>query len=176
MEVGLTAVGCPGEVGGGAGRIAVSKHQDPWRSAKTQMKQLVARAQIAASSDDGSGKGTAFHEFTEIVDAGMEPEFMPPEFKPWMDCYRRVMDEYEVLLAEGFVAVDELQAAGSFDKLLRHRKTGRIQIGDLKTGASDPSYPLKAAIQFAAYAHGELYDQESGKRTVLLRIWICGRR
>lgn len=145
----------------------VSKYKDPWSQAKTQMKQLVSRAQTAASSDDGSGKGTAFHEFTEIVDAGGEPEFMPEEFKPWMDCYRDVMSDYEVLAAEEFVVVDELQAAGSFDKLLRHKRSGRVQIGDLKTGASDPRYPLKAAIQFAAYAHGQRYDQVSGGREVL---------
>lgn len=142
----------------------MSKHKDPWNSAKYQMKQLVERAQQAASSDDGSGKGTAFHEFTEVVDEGRWPEFLPPALEPWLTAYAERIAEYDILLAEGFVVVDELQAAGSFDKLMRHKETGVIRIGDLKSGKSDPMYPMKAMIQFAAYAHGELYDQSTGDR------------
>lgn len=128
------------------------------------MKQLVERAQTAASSDDGSGKGTAFHELTEVVDAGKWPQFIPPGMEPWLEAYAKRMEDYTVLLAEGFVVVDELQAAGSFDKLLQCKRTGEIRIGDLKSGKSDPAFPMKAMIQFAAYAHGELYDQETGER------------
>ena len=143
----------------------VAKHRDPWNQAKTQMKQLVERAQLASSSDDGSGQGTAFHEFTEVEDAGGSLDFMPVEYVPWMDCYRGVMQDFEVIAAEKFVVVDELQAAGSFDKLLRHKPTGRVYIGDLKSGKSDPDYPLKAKIQFASYSRGQYYDQETGERT-----------
>lgn len=145
----------------------MSKHARPWDEAKTQMKQLVRRAKDAAAADNGSGQGTAFHELTEVVDEGGWPQFLPPHLEPWLQEYAKTMQNYEVILAEGFVVVDELQVAGSFDKLLLNKATGVVRIGDLKTGKSDPFYPLKAMIQFAAYAHGELYDQESGSRSVL---------
>ncbi|KAA0021828.1 hypothetical protein [Antrihabitans cavernicola] len=145
----------------------VSKHKDPWRESKTQLKQLVARAQQAASSDDGSGLGTAFHDLTEVDDKGQEPDFMLEMFRPWLAAYREVMAAWEVLDAEPFLVVDELQVAGSMDKLLRHRESGAIVAADLKTGASDPFYPLKVEIQVACYAHGQKYDQATGVRTPL---------
>ncbi|OZD23861.1 hypothetical protein CH253_08370 [Rhodococcus sp. 06-156-3C] len=165
----------------------VSKHRDPWAEAKTQMKQLVARAQTAASSDDGSGKGTAFHEFTEVVDAGKWPEYLPYEFAAWLEEYRELMRDWEVLEAEPFLVVDELKVAGSMDKLMRHKTFGDVVAGDLKTGASDPKYPLKVEIQVACHAHGQKYDQATGERTplhpdvdlshgVLIHVPVRGRK
>lgn len=143
----------------------VSKHRDPWREAKTQMKQLAKRAQEAASSDDGSGLGTSFHEFTEVLDLGRWPEFMPEMFRPFAEAYLEAMQEWEVIGAEPFVVNDELKVAGSMDKLLRHKRFGTIAGGDLKTGASDPFHPLKVEIQVATYVNSERYDQETGKRS-----------
>jgi hypothetical protein len=74
---------------------------------------------------------------------------------------------WEVLDAETFVVVDEVQAAGSMDRLLRHKATGRVVAADIKSGKSDPDYPLKVTIQTAMYAHGERYDQETGERLPL---------
>lgn len=145
----------------------VSAHRDPWATAKTQLKQLVRRAQDAASTDDASGLGTAFHEITELIDKGIEPEFVPEMFKPWLRKYKVAMADWEVLDTEPFVVVDELQVAGSLDKIVRHRETGTVAVADLKTGKSDPFYPLKVEMQVAMYAHGERYDQATGVRRVL---------
>ncbi|AXQ65162.1 exonuclease [Gordonia phage Schmidt] len=145
----------------------MSKFRDPWTQAKPQMRQLVARALTAASTDDGSGKGTAFHEFTEVVDAGGWPEFAPVEFTPFLEAYQALMQDWEVLEVEPFLIVDELQLAGSMDKLLRHKATGTIAAADLKSGKSDPDYIAKVEIQVACYAHGVKYDQATGERTPL---------
>ncbi|WP_182359416.1 PD-(D/E)XK nuclease family protein [Tomitella gaofuii] len=145
----------------------VSQHRDPWREAKTHMRKLVERAQLAASSDDGAGLGTAFHTIAELVDQGQEPEFVPEMFRPWLDRYREAMADWEVLDTEVFVVVDDLQVAGSLDKLVRHRETGTVAVADLKTGASDPRFPLKVETQVACYAHGVRYVQETGHRSPL---------
>ncbi|AXQ51880.1 exonuclease [Gordonia phage Catfish] len=145
----------------------MSKHRDPWTEAKKQMRQLVDRALAAASTDDGSGKGTAFHEFTEVVDAGKWPEFVPVEFEPFLHAYAELMSDWEVIEIEPFLIVDELKLAGSMDKLLRHRRYGTIAASDLKSGKSDPDYIGKVEIQVACYAHGMKYDQATGERTPL---------
>ena len=147
----------------------VSAYRDPWQDpvGKKQLKPLVARAQQVAGSDEAAGMGTAFHGLTEIIDQGGAPEFVPPPMVPWLREYGSVMSDWEVLDTEVFVVNDELQTAGSLDRLLRHRKTGRIVVGDLKTGKSEPDYPLKTTVQVAIYARGERYDQETGARAPL---------
>ena len=146
-----------------------SAHRDPWNApeAKAALKPLVARAQQAAGSDEASGMGTAFHGLTELSDRGIRPEFCPPPMRPWLTQYEHVMEEWEVLDCEPFLVVDEVQAAGSADRLLRHRATGRVIVGDIKTGTNEPDYPLKVTTQVAIYAHGQRYDQETGLRAPL---------
>ncbi|MBF6584383.1 hypothetical protein IU414_06370 [Nocardia farcinica] len=146
-----------------------SAHVDPWSvpEAKQQLKPLVSRAQQIAGSDTGSGMGTAFHGLAELIDAGQDPEFVPPPMRPWLDAYREALADWEVLDSEVFVVADEVQAAGSLDRLLRHRKSGRVVVADIKSGKSDPDYPLKVTIQTAIYAHGQRYDQETGVRAPL---------
>jgi hypothetical protein len=146
-----------------------SAHRDPWSipEAKQQLKPLVARAQQIAGCDDAAGLGTAFHGLTELVDSGIVPEFVPPPLRPWLDAYSKAMEPWEVLDSEVFVAVDELPSAGSMDRLLRHRRTGRVVAADIKTGQRDPEYPLKPTLQVAMYARGVRYDQQTGTRTPL---------
>lgn len=146
-----------------------SAHRDPWNvpEAKKALKPLVARAQQAAGSDEAAGMGTAFHGLTEIVDKGVDPEFVPPPLIPWLDAYRQTMADWEVLDTEVFIVNDELQTAGSLDCLVRHRSTGRVVVGDKKTGKSEPDYPLKVTLQVATYARGVRYDQASGARAPL---------
>ncbi|MFC4124888.1 PD-(D/E)XK nuclease family protein [Nocardia rhizosphaerae] len=146
-----------------------SAHRDPWNvpEAKRELKPLVERAQQMAGAGEAAGLGTSFHSFADQVDAGKFPEFVPPPLIPWLEAYREATADWEVIDSEGFVVTDEVQAAGSYDRLLRHRRTGRIVVGDIKSGKSDPDYPLKVTIQTAVYAHGERYDQETGARAPL---------
>lgn len=145
-----------------------SKHADPWNvpEGKTALKQLVERAKSTGGGDEAASLGTAFHEFTEVIDAGSWPEFAPPELLGWLHAYKEAMADYEVLDAEPFVVNDELKCAGSMDKLLR-MPDGRIVAADLKTGKHDPNYPGKVTLQVACYANSKKYDQESGARTPL---------
>lgn len=147
----------------------VSAFQDPWNvpEAKQQLKPLVYKAQQLAGSEDAAGLGTAFHGITELIDRGLEPDYVPDEMVPWLDAYRSALADYEVLDTEVFVVADEIHAAGSVDRLLRHRPTGRVLAADVKTGSNEPDFPLKVMVQVAMGAHGVRYDQATGTRTPL---------
>lgn len=145
-----------------------SAHSDPWNSdAKTPLKQIVEQAQKIGGSDHASGMGTAFHGLTEIVDAGQQPEFAPEELLPWLDAYQKALSDWEIMLVEPFLVCDELQAAGSADRVLQHKVTGQIVVADIKTGDKEPQYPMKVTAQVAIYARGMRYDQQTGRRDIV---------
>ena len=143
-----------------------SKYDNPWYvpEGKKALKPLIKRAQEAGGSDRASGLGTSVHEFTEVIDEGRWPEYAPAELVPWLHAYRERMAEFECLGMELFVVNDELKTAGSFDRVWR-MPDGRVVVGDLKSGRSDSSYPLKVSLQVALYANSERYDQVTGERS-----------
>ena len=144
----------------------ISAHEDPWGvpSAKKPLKELIRKAQELGGSEDASGLGTAFHGLCETLDGGNRPAYIPRQLEPWLDAYEEAMQDWESVLVEPFVVCDKVQSAGSPDRYLRHRETGEMFCADIKSGTSEPDYPLKVTIQVAIGAHAELYDQPSGKR------------
>ena len=142
-----------------------SKYPDPFRvpEAKKQLMPIIKDAEKSGGSEVASGMGTAFHEFTEILDGGGELHYMPNEYGPWLDAYMEATAGLEVLSMEDFVVNDELQAAGSFDRLVR-MPDGRVVVADIKSGASNDRYPLGVTVQCAVYANSVRYNQVSGKR------------
>lgn len=128
---------------------------------KRKLDGICKDAQEAAGSHAAANIGTALHSFTEAVDDGAEPDSFGPEYAEALTNYRTTMAEIEVIAKELFVVVDEVQAAGTFDRLLR-LPDGRLVIGDIKTG-QDNDYPHGAATQIATYAHGHLYHPEQGR-------------
>lgn len=110
----------------------------------------------AAGSSSKANVGTALHSYAEAHDRGELP-LVPPEYQAVLDHYRRATEPLQMLGSEKFVVVDELQCAGSFDRIVQ-LPDGRIVVADIKTGAREPQYPLPATIQIAAYAHGTVYD------------------
>lgn len=145
----------------------LSAHSDPWavKEAKKPLKELLKKAQELGGSDEAAGLGTAFHGLTETLDSGVTPEFIPPKLRPWLDAYEEAMQDWEPIHIEPFVVCDELKVAGSPDRYLRNRTTGKIVCADIKSGSSDPFYPMKVSIQVAIGANSVLYDQETGART-----------
>ena len=145
-----------------------SKYGDPWYApeGKKALKPLIKRAQEAGGSDRASGVGTAAHEYTEVIDSGAWPEYVPAELAGWLRAYQSRMEGIEVLGSELFVVNDPLKCAGSMDKLVR-MPDGRVLAADLKTGRSDPDYPLKLSVQLACYANSVRYDQGTGVRSPL---------
>lgn len=135
------------------------------KSKKKEMRAVVEEAKNAAKSKAAANMGTGIHAFTEKADAGQDLSLMPPQIAPDIQAYRHAIISHGLtpVLAETFVVVDELRAAGSFDRLWRLHD-GRHVIGDLKTGWDAPEYPHNIAVQMACYAHGYIYDVENRHR------------
>lgn len=148
-----------------AGAIANGDPDTDWPT-KRALNDVCAEAIEAAGASKGSSAGTGFHALTEAIDRGEEPLFVPPADAPRLDAYRKATEGYTSLDAECFVVCDEVQAAGSFDRLW-FTPDGRVVVGDLKTGKSEKDYPLATAMQMAVYAHGKRYNPETGERRVL---------
>ena len=146
-----------------------SAYVDPWAvpAGKAPLKKLVTQAKEAGGADDAAGEGTAFHGLTEVADKGEAPAWVPDHMADWLGEYEFALREWEPILIEPFVVCDELQVAGSPDRYLRHRQTGEVVAADIKTGTSEPDFPLKVTVQVAIAAHSVVYDQETGARSAI---------
>jgi hypothetical protein len=133
---------------------------------KRELDQIVKDAMDAAESDKAANIGTDLHKLTEHLDAGTMPPHLPSEYVPDLDAYERAMKPIQILGTEQFIVCDEVMAAGTFDRLVR-LPDGRIMVADIKTGQHEPKYPHSATVQISVYAHGHLYDPDTGRKGYL---------
>lgn len=129
---------------------------------KKTLADVVDQAMQAASAGRAANVGTTLHRLTEHVDAGTLPEHVPAELWPDLEAYEQAMQGIGIEASELFIVCDELQAAGSFDRLLTLPGIG-LAIGDLKTGQHEPKYPTATTVQIAIYSRGWLYHPEEGR-------------
>lgn len=143
---------------------------------KSALDTLCEDAMQAVGSNAAATMGTALHSLTELVDTGGTlPEHTPPAARARIGNYLATMRGARLVTeeAELFVVCDELNVAGTFDRLYR-TPAGPTLIGDLKTGGlvddkgrMYQSNSLEYAVQLAIYAHGQRYDPATGERTPL---------
>ena len=133
---------------------------------KRALKKIVDGAMQAAESDKAANIGTTLHALTEQLDRGTL-EVAPENHKSDLDAYAQATEPLEVVATEMFVVNDHLKAAGTLDRLVR-LPDGRIVVADLKTGATEPSYPHGVTTQCAIYAHAWRYDIEKQERLAYL--------
>ena len=138
---------------------------------KKEMGKVVSSAMEAAESDKAANIGTALHRFCELIDANELPANTPTEHLADLHAYEQATAGLTMLASELFVVIDELQAAGSFDRLVR-LPDGRVVVADIKTGQTEPSYPHGVTQQVACYAHGHLYSPESGRTARLADLGV----
>lgn len=138
------------------------------RNDDKQIRALAAKAKDAAASDRGANLGTMLHTWTEELDTGVTSlDVVPVDYRNMLEAYVEKTQHLELVDAELFVVNDEVQSAGTLDRLYR-LPDGAVVVGDLKTGKWASSYGAGAtAIQTAIYAHGKRYDPETGIRTEL---------
>ena len=148
-----------------SGAIANGDPDNDWPT-KKDLNRICSEAVEAAGASKGASAGTGLHALTEAVDRGEHPEFVGAEDRSRLSAYMKAMAGYTPLDAETFVVCDELQAAGTFDRLWLC-PDGMVRVGDLKTGKSEPQYPLATAMQLAIYANGSRYDADTGAREPL---------
>lgn len=144
----------------------VASTTDPYGVHKSALIKLAGQAQEAAGSTVKRDLGTELHHWAEVVDKTADLDLVPAELRADIDAYLWATIELQVLEAELFVVVDEIEAAGTLDRLLR-MPDGRIVVADVKTGQHDCNYPMSVETQVAIYAHGVRYDHETGVRTPL---------
>jgi len=131
---------------------------------KKALDRLVEQAKERAASSAKATIGTATHAATELLDRGDDLDGLPDKVKGDAQAYRAAITAHGLtpLAAEMFVVCDEVNAAGSFDRLLAG--PSRTLIGDIKTSGNPDTHKYAAlawAIQLATYAHS--------------RPWIPGR-
>lgn len=145
--------------------VALAVALDP-NADKSKLNDVAEQALAAANSAEGANLGTALHSFTEWADQGRDLSGVPVELRKLIEMYRDVVraTNLESVEMERFVVNDDLQMAGSFDRIYRHPKFGQV-IGDIKTGQHDANYPAKVAIQCAIYANSVYYNPATGERT-----------
>jgi hypothetical protein len=140
---------------------------DTSKEAKAEINKVVEKALAAVRTDARAELGTALHTMTEKVDRG-EVMDLPPVFRADVDAYQKALAQAGFRVVPGMIELhcvcDELELAGSFDRLLEHIDTGTIYVGDLKTGAS-VDYPHGYAVQLAVYANSLFYDVDTGQRS-----------
>lgn len=148
-----------------AGAMANGDPDTDWPTKKA-LNVICEEAMEAAGASKGRSAGTGFHSLTEAIDKGDEPLFVSEADQVRLDAYRVATEGIEWLDIECFVVCDVVQAAGTFDRLGR-LPDGRVVVMDLKSGKSEPDYPLPTTTQIAIYANGHRYDPQTGDRTPL---------
>lgn len=131
---------------------------------RDQLNSIASQAKDAAGSKVAANIGTAYHAFSERIDAGlMTLEDVPPQYRTRVQQYiTKVADAGLTTRPEWIerttaVRADQISAplpvAGTLDRIFQ-MPDGSLVIGDLKTG-SDLSYgEMEIEVQLALYAHG----------------------
>lgn len=131
---------------------------------KKQLNGIADDAQTHAGNKVAANIGTAYHAFTERLDAGLitladVPEQYRARCEQYVDAIRvhGLTTRAEWIERTTAVRADQVSApvpvAGTLDRIWQ-LPNGELVIGDLKTG-SDLSYGwAEIAVQLAIYAHG----------------------
>ena len=150
-------------------RYAVDNHDtigQMLREGLTDEAFLLLRNSPDVYRDERADIGTTLHALTEQMDRGTL-DTIPPNHAADLDAYALATEPLKVVATEMFVVNDHLKAAGTLDRLVR-LPDGRLVVADLKTGATEPSYPHGVTTQCAIYAHSWRYDIEKQQRLAYL--------
>lgn len=131
------------------------------------LDELCTTAREAAAASAAATTGTALHKLTELVDQGADTSHLPPDAKRDLEAYARATQPLTALRIEQHLVLDDWKIAGTADRIVEYQ--GRRYIADIKTGRVDYGQ-LKIAMQLAVYAHGDLYDVKSGRRSPMGEI------
>jgi hypothetical protein len=130
---------------------------------KGALDEVCEAAKEAAGSSMKATIGTALHALTEQVDRGQKP-VIPPSHADDIFAYIGATAHLVKQDIEVFVVNDELEVAGTFDRVVID--AGKPTIADLKTGNIDYD-AAKITMQLAVYANSQRYDPKTGARSPL---------
>lgn len=152
-------------------RLALAAVADPHSpQGKRDLYPLADAALEAADASAAARLGTAIHALSELVDRGDPLPPLEPEERDTLAAYARLAEHFTMHAAELFVVNDDLEAAGTFDRLLSPRPGTMLVapdgtvlgpedrlIGDVKTSSTANFFGIKFAVQLAVYAGGRPY-------------------
>lgn len=124
---------------------------------KQALDALCEEAMAAAGANSGRDYGTAVHKITDLLDGGVFV-LETPEVLAIRDAWRTLLESHdlEIVASEQIVVHPELMIAGRFDRVVRHRASGRLYILDTKTGKSAADFLQAHAVQLYLYASAPL--------------------
>ena len=133
---------------------------------KKACNEVCTDATAVALAHRAADIGTAVHRMTECLDRGQPVDAGP--WEPDIEAYVNTLIDAGLAVLDGHIecrlVCDELEVAGSADRILYRIADGANLIADIKTGETVDYGGLGWAAQLAAYAHGALYDVEAGER------------
>lgn len=160
-----------------AEQFARSEDADERKKAKDWLNRRAETATEVAGAKDKAEQGTWLHSLSERVDSGLElPDETSFEDIIDMEAYAKATQDFDIVLMERLMVLDELRIGGTPDRVSRwvHEepleapdgtKIGPQErlITDLKTGTVDYG-ALKMAMQLAIYSRSKVYLPETGGR------------
>lgn len=143
-----------------------AKGTDAERTWKKRMDAVTNAATEAAQASAAATIGTSLHALCEQLDRGQDIGPVPEQYQIHLDNYREATAEFTALHIEQFTVNDDLKIGGTPDRVLQIPGQDQLVIGDIKTGTV--AYGVgKMAMQLAVYAHSQLYDPATGRRSPL---------
>jgi hypothetical protein len=148
---------------------------------KKRLAEIAEQAMQSAEAGAAATIGTAIHALADRLDMGEEiPDVGEDRYA--LDAYAELRRHFTVHAIEIFTVCDELEVAGTADRVLsplgimtapdgtKIRPEDRL-IDDLKTSSTAQYFGIKFAVQLAVYAHGIPYEHGKGRLD-----WPDGRR
>lgn len=131
---------------------------------RTTINKIVDDAQEFAGNKVAANIGTAYHSFTERLDAGLcSLDEVPPQWRARCQQYTQALARHGLTTRREWierttaVRADQVSApapvAGTLDRIFQ-LPNGDLVIGDLKTGSNLDYSWSEIAVQLALYAHG----------------------
>lgn len=145
------------------------------------LDRVCEQAKEAAAAGDKAYIGTAVHALTERWDLGLPLQIVPPQYQGDLQAWVDVMKYFQIRDIERLMVHDEIQTAGTPDRVVRYLPcevpmaddSGEVvgvcgrehYILDLKTGRVDNYTELEIAMQLGIYSRSKYYDLSTGERT-----------
>lgn len=135
---------------------------------KADLQRAADAAKEHAGASSGANLGTALHSFIRRVVAGTLAVSAVPapwraDVEAWLKAVADAGLEPLPKTGETLVVVRELGVAGSFDRLMRCRRTGQLFVTDDKSGHGELDYAqTKTSAQLAIYAHHDAWWRSDG--------------
>lgn len=141
---------------------------------KKALRELAETALLVCRASTGADRGTAAHKLSEQFDEQGGVGHVDEDVFAVLARYSELIQGFDIIASETFVVCDELEAAGSFDRIVSPRwamtapdgtviEPGDRLVLDLKTGSDAKFFGPNYAVQQAVYAHGTPYSHGAGR-------------